>query len=96
MSPPDHRPRSSFAATPPGDGDVPPSVRRTAAGRGGRAGRIALAPLAAVVAALAALVYVVLLPICGIATIAEAVARSSWAAVRDAVVASRRSPPARG
>ncbi len=47
---------------------------------------IALAPFAALGAALAGLVFVVLLPVCGIASIAEAVARSCWGAVRAAVL----------
>ncbi len=46
---------------------------------------IALAPFAALGAALAGLVFVVLLPVCGIASIAEAIARSCWGAVRAAL-----------
>lgn len=51
---------------------------------GSSIGPILLAPFALVLAALAGLLYALLLPICGIASIAEATARSSWTIVRDA------------
>ncbi len=50
--------------------------------------RIAALPFAALTAALAGLLFVVLLPVCGIASIAEAMARTSWAFVRS----GRRRP----
>lgn len=47
--------------------------------------RVALAPFALVFAAAAGVVFAILLPICGIATIAEAVAKGTWAFVRGAM-----------
>jgi hypothetical protein len=78
-------PRSPFAVLEPGAGAAahappPPSQRAP-----GIVARLALAPFAAVLAAVAGLLYVLLLPICGIASIASAVALASWSTLRDAV-----------
>jgi len=64
----------------PSSTDVRQSVARAVVA----IGRVLLAPLALALAAIAGLVYALLLPICGIASVAEATARASWALVRDA------------
>ena len=76
-------PRASLAvASMPTDPERP--LRQSAA-RGWRMiGRLVLAPFALAAAAAAGLVFVILLPVCGIASVAEATAKSSWALVRDA------------
>jgi hypothetical protein len=83
------RPRWIAAPERPGPAGAPP--RRPAARAWARAVRIAIVPLAALAAAGAGLVFLVLLPICGIATLAEGVARACWGAVRGAP-----PPPERG
>lgn len=65
------RPRRAVVPQRPG------RARRTAA-----LARLLIAPLAVVAAALAGVIFVVLLPVCGIATIAEGLARASWRYVR--------------
>ena len=45
--------------------------------------RLIVAPLAAIAAGLAGLLFALLLPICGIASIAEGIAKTSWRFVRD-------------
>lgn len=79
------QPRTTFA---------PPDLRsrgerrgaRQSAARWGRlVGRLLLAPFAALAAALAGVLFVLLLPVCGIASIAEAIARASAAFVGDAL-----------
>ena len=52
--------------------------------------RLVLAPFAAIGAALAGAIFLVLLPICGIASIAEALARICWNGARDGVPPRRR------
>lgn len=75
-------PRLSLAAESTRiDGDAS-QVRRFAAQVIHTLGRILLAPPALVVAALAGALFVILLPVCGIASVAEATARSSWGLVR--------------
>lgn len=89
-------PRSPFAARAPGGGDGagPPRPRPRRAW--GWPARVLVAPFAAVLTALAGLVYVLLLPICGIASIASAVALASWSALREAILgAPRRAAPRR-
>lgn len=88
-------PRSPFAAAPPGAGGAGGPVWRSAAPRGRSFLRLAVVPFAALAAVLGGLVFVVLLPICGIASIGEAVARASWELVRDAVAGASRRPRAR-
>ena len=70
----------------PGDfrasGGEPP-VRRSAARWGRAAVRLVAALLAAPVAAVAGLVFAALLPICGIATISEGIAKAAWRFVRE-------------
>jgi hypothetical protein len=69
---------------------MPPRARRIAA-----ASRIAVAPLAAILAALAGLLFVLLLPICGIASIAEGIARTCWSAARDPLARGGRGAMSR-
>jgi hypothetical protein len=77
--------RTTFAAPPgPGPGGAV-RMRPFAAARWSAAGRVILAPFALAFAALGGIVFVFLLPICGIATIAEAVAKGGWAFVRGAL-----------
>lgn len=47
--------------------------------------RVVLFPFALLFAALAGVVFAILLPVCGIATIAEAIAKATWAFVRGAM-----------
>lgn len=85
--------RTTFAPTPapapPAFGAGRREVRQAAAFPRSRAARLLLAPLALVVGAVAGVVFAVLLPICGIASIAEAMTRASWGLVRAAF---RREP----
>jgi hypothetical protein len=85
---PHRRPASS-----PSRGSAP-DVRQ-AATPAPSAGRILLAPFALLLAAIAGLVYALLLPICGIASIAEATARASWAIVHDAFRRTRHRAASR-
>lgn len=73
----------------------PAASMRQSATPGSLIGRVLLAPFALVLAALAGLVYAVLLPICGIASIAEATARASWGIVRDAFRRTRQDAASR-
>jgi hypothetical protein len=76
-------PRTPFAAAPPlRTGDAAPQRPGAAHARSALA-RAVLAPFAAALLALAGLVYVLLLPICGIASVASAVAQASWAVLRE-------------
>jgi len=90
----DIHPRPTFAGLPAPDGHTAAPARRSAAPRRALLLRLLLVPFAAVAAAVAGLVFAVLLPICGIATIAEGIARASLHAVRDAF-AHDPHPPAR-
>jgi hypothetical protein len=90
----DVRGRMTFAATQaPSDGGTEP-VRQSAARLGAALARLLLAPLALLAAAAAGLLFAVLLPICGIATIAEGIAKASWRFVRE-TFARLPHPPAR-
>ena len=70
--------RTSFAAVEIGREIEEADVRQGGARLLVALGRILLVPVAAMAAAVAGAVFVVLLPICGIATIAETVARTCW------------------
>jgi hypothetical protein len=76
--------RTTFAAPPTSGPGGAVRVRPFAAPRWSAVGRVILAPFALVLAALGGVLFAILLPICGIATIAEAVAKGSWAFVRRA------------
>jgi len=80
----DVHPRPTFAGLPAPEGHGAAPVRRSAAPRRAWLLRLLLVPFAAVAAAVAGLVFAVLLPVCGIATIAEGIARASLHVVRDA------------
>jgi hypothetical protein len=83
-------PRSPFAPTSPdAAGGAPPPHSRAAQGWR-RVARVLVAPFAAVLAAMAGLVYVLLLPICGIASIANAAALASWSLLRESLGGARR------
>jgi len=81
--------RAAFAnGAPRGAGELRPKRARP------RAALLAwrlLVPVLALAAALAGILYVLLLPVCGIATIAEGVARASWLRLRRAVARRSRS-----
>ncbi len=66
-------------------------LRRKIARPAGTLARLLAAPFVAAAAALSGLLFVILLPICGIASIAEGIARASWGWVRRAV--ARREGP---
>jgi hypothetical protein len=87
-------PRSPFAPRVQGAGaGAGPQRPRPPRGWGWVA-RVLVAPFAAAVAAIAGLVYVLLLPICGIASIASAVALASWSTLREVTRgAHRRAAP---
>jgi hypothetical protein len=85
----DVHPRSPFASRWAGAGRGSPAMRPRAARPWSATARILVAPLAAVLAAVAGLVYVLLLPICGIASIASAVAKACWAALGEALPGAR-------
>lgn len=53
----------------------------------------ALAPLVAIGAALAGLLFLILLPICGVASIAQAVAAAGWDLAKRLVQRTPSSPP---
>lgn len=74
--------RTTFAGTPGRPGVAGAPLRHRAARHGAALLRILVAPLVAVVAAAAGVVFVVLLPVCGIASIAEGIARSAWRFLR--------------
>jgi uncharacterized membrane protein len=84
-------------ADPPRDGVRVPGapVRRNATPLALRIAKVVLAPLVAVGAVVAGLGYVILLPVCGIATILEGLAKVAWRFVREAfrlVVPARPRP----
>ncbi len=82
--------RTSFAAV-----DVARSIEQTGLRRDGARplaaiGRIVGAPFVLLGAALAGAVFVLLLPICGIASIAEGIARLCWRSFRESFAVLRR------
>jgi hypothetical protein len=80
---PDDQGRTTFA----GDARSAPggsaSVRQSAAHSATVALRLIAAPFFGVAAALAGLLFAALLPICGIATISEGIAKAAWRFVRE-------------
>lgn len=77
--------RTTFAAPPLVEGGGARDVRHVAARSWPVAVRVLLAPAVLACAALAGAVFAILLPLCGIATIAEAVAKRGWKFVRGAL-----------
>jgi hypothetical protein len=69
-------------------------MRRFAATRWPVLARVLLAPFVLALAAIAGVVFAILLPVCGVATIAEAVAKGGWAFVRG-VLSHAQSPRTR-
>jgi endonuclease/exonuclease/phosphatase (EEP) superfamily protein YafD len=82
--------RTTFAAPPPVEGGGPRDVRQGAARSWPVAVRVLLAPAVLACAGLAGAVFAILLPLCGIATIAEAVAKLGWKFVRGALSHPKR------
>ncbi len=78
-------PRTTFAAPPAPEGGGALRMRRFVTARWPALARVLLAPLVLAVAALAGVLFLILLPVCGIATIAEALAKGGWAFVRGAL-----------
>ena len=77
--------RSRFAAGGGrSHGDAPP-VRRSAARGAVLLVRLIVAPFVALAAAVAGLLFAALLPICGIATISEGIAKAAWRFVRESL-----------
>ncbi len=76
--------RMTFAEARAPEPRRPAPVRQSAARRSGAVLRLIVAPLALAAAALAGILFAVLLPICGIATISEGIAKGAWRIVRDA------------
>ncbi len=70
-------------------------LRHSAASLVARALRLIVAPLALAAAALGGLVFAVLLPICGIATISEGIAKAAWRFVRETLGHVPHRPPHR-
>ena len=79
------------AAVASGEARGDEDLRRKGARPLATLGRLLLAPFVAAAAALSGILFVVLLPVCGIASIAEGIARASWRWVRRAVARRERS-----
>jgi hypothetical protein len=73
-------------------GEHDPGVARHRAARGAAqtVAQVVILVLAAAGSAVAGMVFLVLLPICGIAFVAEAVARACWGAARHALSPDKR------
>ena len=84
--------RTTFAGSPVASPGGPAPASRSAARVATAALRLIVAPFAAIAAAAAGLVFAVLLPICGIATIAEAIAKAAGRFVRDTFVHAPHPP----
>ena len=76
--------RTTFAQGDDASADPSAPVRQSVAPFVARVLRLIVAPFALAAAALGGLVFAVLLPICGIATISEGIAKASWRFVREA------------
>ena len=86
--------RTSFAALEAVSAAGAGPVRQSAARLGAALVRVLVAPFALLAAAAAGLLFAVLLPVCGIATIAEGIARAAWRFVRE-TFSHLPHPPAR-
>lgn len=82
--------RASFTASESRSGLAEGPLRQKGARLPATLLRLLLAPLVALVAALSGALFVLLLPICGIASIAEGIARASWRHLRHAVAVRDR------
>jgi hypothetical protein len=85
--------RTSFAAVQSERSRPQVELRQGGARRLAAAGRMVAAVLRLIAAAIAGGVFVVLLPICGIASVAEGIARSCWRSACDALPRTRRDIP---
>ncbi len=94
MPRPDADARTTFAGGSTSPAGRPAPVRQSAARMVTAALRLIVAPLALAAAAISGLLFAVLLPICGVATISEAIARAGWRFARDAFT-HLPHPPAR-
>ena len=77
--------RTTFAAPPVVEIGGARGVRPFVAAWWPVVGRVLLAPFVLVLSAIAGVLFAILLPVCGIATIAEAMARGGWGFVRGAL-----------
>ncbi len=80
---PDDQGRTTFARDEDSARGGSAPMRQSAARQARIALRLIAAPIVCAAAALAGLVFAVLLPICGIATISEGIAKASWRFVRE-------------
>jgi hypothetical protein len=87
--------RTTFAGARDPSAGSPGSVRQRAASAVKTGLRLIVAPFALAAAAAAGLLFALLLPICGIATISEGIAKASWRFVRAAFAQVPHSPPRR-
>ncbi len=87
--------RMTFAEAPGPYAGTPAPVRQSAARLVTMPLRLIVAPFALLAAAIAGVVFAVLLPICGIATISEGIAKGAWRFVRDSLERAPRSPARR-
>ena len=85
MGQPDVQACRRFAPAADGSPGADPPVRPSVAGTAAVVVRLIVAPFAFLAAAIAGLVFAVLLPICGIATISEGIARTSWRFARGSL-----------
>lgn len=87
-------PRTPFAPPRARAGGGASPQRPVVAGGWALAARILVAPFAAALLAFAGLLYVLLLPVCGIASVANALARAAWSTLREGAggVRPRASP----
>ncbi len=91
----DARARMTLADAPAPAANSPAPVRQSAASFTSAVLRLIVAPFALAAAALAGLLFAVLLPLCGIATISEGVAKAAWRFVREAFARVPHRPPHR-
>ncbi len=87
--------RMTFAEAPGPHAGTPAPVRQSAARSVTWFLRLIVAPFALLAAAIAGILFAVLLPICGIATISEGIAKGAWRFVRGAFERAPRASPRR-
>jgi hypothetical protein len=87
--------RTTFAGGEPAPAASAGPVRQSAARPHALLARLLVAPFLVLAAAAAGLVFAVLLPICGIATIAESIAKAAWRFVRETFAHLPHLPPRR-
>jgi hypothetical protein len=87
--------RTTFAGAREPSASLVRSMRQSTASILTRGLRLIVAPFALVAAAAGGLLFALLLPICGIATISEAIAKASWRFARAAFARVPGSAPRR-